>query len=501
MAQKYTISKVLTQNLRIENLHKIRYSNKGFTLIELITGLSIFLIVGGLALNALVEANAGFSKDKKSIDSNQNLSAVLEIIGNDIKQSGEQISESNFPTIEFNIADATLDPTLKPGSSKIVVRRSLVGQLTLCEAIAANQNLTTLAANNITVADNLRTTVNISPNCDVATASSPLSVYRVIPAITDPPTRTTYYPTTPATAVPSTPTPLTLKLPLALRNARDYRCQLDEPNPTTPYDSTANAGTDFCGGTGETLRIAVANNNGQFLIFNQTNEIADAGNTGDTVAKADTVTTSTKKYQIAVNTTFASGDSAIANNTKNNAAAYPIGSPIYVIEERAYTLTTDGSLQLSINGGTPQTLIKKIDNFIVSAKTYTNSTDRIVNPTPAGTSVNPVATSTTALTTANPICYSPTTPPKAVTNPQATDANATNPQYICKFNYFDGIATTDRANWKTLAGVKVELQAKYDSVGRASESSTDPGDIAQVAKDKEKLKAKAEFFPRNVLSK
>jgi hypothetical protein len=47
-------------------------------------------------------------------------------------------------------------------------------------------------------------------------------------------------------------------------------------------------------------------------------------------------------------------------------------------------------------------------------------------------------------------------------------------------------------NWKTLAGIKVELQAKYDSAGGSATAS---------ATDAAKLSAKAEFFPRNVLSK
>jgi prepilin-type N-terminal cleavage/methylation domain-containing protein len=469
MAPKYTILKVL-----IHNSSKIHNSKQGFTLIELIVGLLITLIVGGLALNAFVEASISFNKDKKNIESNQNLSAVLEIIGNDIRQSGEQINDAKFPAIEFKIADATLDPTLKTGSSKIVVRRALIGQLTLCETFTATSTT-------ITVADNLKTTVDSSANCDVATSSSPLSVYRVVPAVTVPPTSTTYYPTTPVTALPSSPTPLALKFPVALRNLRDYRCQLDNPNPTTPYDSTANAGADFCGtptAALETTRIAVANNNGQFVIFNQTDEIALSSNTSDTVAKADTDTTSTKKYQIAVNTTDL-GTLATANNTKNNAATYAIGSPIYVIEERAYTLTTNGALQVSVNGKEPATLVNKIDNFRVSARAYTNSKDRIVQATPTSD----------VCTDAVPFSAQPTT------------ATAENPKYICKFNYFTGVTATDNADWKTIAGVKVELQAKYDSTGRASESSTNPGDIAQVAKDKEKLKAVAEYFPRNVLSK
>ncbi|WP_373545009.1 PilW family protein [Chamaesiphon sp.] len=479
MALKYTILKVALQIFS-----KVRKSDRGFTLIELIVGLSIMLIVSGLAMNALVEANAGFSKDKRNIESNQNMSVILDMIGNDIKQAGENISDNNFPTIEFNtvvIEDIALTEDIRPkmGSSKIIVRRAVIDPLTLCESIPANANPTTKLS--LIVADNTPAIVTSSANCDVGTSSSKLFAAR-------PSTEYALTATTDPVPSPSLAT-LDLILPRALRKARDYRCQLDDLNPTVAYDDISRATDTFCNSSSlEVTRVAVSNLSGQFLIFNQTNETVDANNTA-----------TAKKYGIITNTTGLNA-TATANNDENRKVAYPIGSPIYVIEERVYTLSKLGNFQLSINGSAPKTLTKKIDNFIVSAKTYTNSTEQIVNPKPAGTGVNPVATSTTALTTINPICYSPTTPPEAVTNPQATDATETNPQYICKFN--SNTAYTDPAmNWKTLAGIKVELQAKYDSTGGASETSTNPGDIAQVAKAKEKLSAKAEFFPRNVLSK
>ena len=59
------------------------------------------------------------------------------------------------------------------------------------------------------------------------------------------------------------------------------------------------------------------------------------------------------------------------------------------------------------------------------------------------------------------------------------------------------MANTDNANWKTLAGVKVELRAKYDGTGVGAENSGS----TQVTEDKKKLVVAAEYFPRNVLSK
>jgi prepilin-type N-terminal cleavage/methylation domain-containing protein len=506
MAQKYTILKVI-----IQNSSKINKTSKGFTLIELIVGMSIMLIVGGLAMNALVQSSSSFNKDKRTIDSSQSASAILEIIGNDIKQSGENINDAKFPTIEFKVADATLDPTLKTGSSKIIIRRSLISPLTLCEKIDVNQSFTT--GTNLTVASNLNSTVTASANCDVGTASSPLSVYRIPTTVTAPlltpattpvttqPTITTYYPQAVAglNPYPTAPTPLALKLPQALRKARDYRCNTD---PNTVYDNVTNTGTDFCSLVPNAkLRIAISNSNGQFLVFNQTDEVASS--TPDTVANETvvndnvaTATAPTKKYQITIGKStstpvipYVPAD-AVANNTKNIAVpyvvttpattiAYPIGSPIYVIEERVYTLTSDNKLQLSINGEAAQTLVKKIDNFRVSAKIYTDSTNRIVQPTPA----------TNICSNATPFADQPVVSTTAPISPSVD-----NPKYICQFNYF---TTTGTADWKTLAGIKVEIQTKYDGTGQDAEATNS----AQVIESKKKLYAASEFFPRNVLSK
>jgi prepilin-type N-terminal cleavage/methylation domain-containing protein len=467
MVQKYTILKQL-----IQNSSRVNKSTKGFTLIELIVGLSIMLIVGGLAMNAFLQASSSFNKDKRSIDSSQNLSTILEIIGTDIRQAGESISDSKFPTIEFKVIDAN-DPTLKTGSSKIIVRRALTSSLTLCESITAAQSLAGITT--LIVGDSAQAAT--SSNCGVATSSNPLSVYRVAPTVTTPATPTTYYPPTVAVTNPYPSTRLALTLPVALRTVRDYRCELDEPNPTTAYNSASNASADFCGSptpTLEKLRIAVSDLSGRILLFNQTGETADASNTGDEVSPP------VKKYRIAVNSTFSTGDAtavppippdpANAINTRNNAVAYGIGSPIYVIEERVYTLTTGGNFQVSIDGKPPDILIKKIDNFRVSARQYTDSTSQTVNPTPTAN----------LCTNAAPFADQPTT------------ATVNSPKYICQFNYFTTTGTTDNANWKELAGIKIELQAKYDGTGQSATAS---------AEDTKKLYAAAEFFPRNVLSK
>jgi prepilin-type N-terminal cleavage/methylation domain-containing protein len=491
MAQKYTILKVI-----IQNFSKINKTSKGFTLIELIVGLSIMLIIGGLAMNALIQASTSFNKDKRSIDSSQNLSAILEIIGSDIRQSGENINDSNFPVIEFV---TNTDSGSMANSSKIIVRRALTSRLTLCDSTF------TPTATSIIVADNRPSTVTASPNCDVGTSSNPLSVYRVATTVTAPATPTTvpvttvpvitsYYPQAAGifNPYPTAPAPLALKLPLALRKVRDYRCNTD---PNINYDSAANAGADFCSLVPPLAqtRIAVSSSDGQLLIFNQTGEVVEAAS--DTTVNPEATVlppTSTKRYSIAVNRNFALGnatavppipaDTAIANNAKNSAGTinYNIGDPIYVIDERVYTLASNGSFSVSVNGAPPEILIKKIANFRVSAKTYTNSTDRIVQPNPAAADV---------CADALPFAAQPTT------------GSESSPKYICKFNYFDTVGLADRANWKTLAGIKVEIQTKYDRTGQDAEATNPLLDSAQVKESKTKLYAVSEFFPRNVLSK
>jgi type II secretory pathway pseudopilin PulG len=448
MVQKYTTLKAL-----ILHFSKFKQLNKGFTLLELIVGLTIMIIVGGLAMNAFIETSSSFNKDKKNIDSSQNLSAILEMIGNDIKQSGELIGDNYFPTIEFAPGDAGS----MSGSSKITIRRSVSEALTLCEDIAANTNPTTITT--LRVADSTPATVTASANCNVNKVPTPLLVVR--PA--------TVYPTDPATTLPGTK--LALTLPTALRKARDYRCKLDNLNPTVAYDSSTRVTDDFCDAVAtEKLRIAVSDRDGSMLIFNETDETADSANGADTV---DNV----KKYRVAVQASgtidYSKGfdQTTIDSNTRNKTVAYSIGRPVYILEERVYTLTNTGEFQVSVNGQAPSTLIKRIANFRASARTYTNSTDKIVKPTPA----SDVCTNTAPF----------------LSQPATGDATADSPQYICKFNY-NSAATDPAMDWKTLAGIKIELHAQYDKTGRAATPTT---------ADADKLKAAAEYFPRNVLSK
>jgi prepilin-type N-terminal cleavage/methylation domain-containing protein len=486
-----TIFKVL-----IHNSTKLRNSHHGFTLLELLVGLVLMSVIGGLAMDAFLNTSNSFRQDKKDIDTSQNLSAVLEIIGNDIRQAGENINDGTFPSIEFTVAttaESTPATGLVPGSSKIIVRRAVSAPLTLCQTIPTAITTTSLATaattaitplGTLTVANNAQ--VGTAPNCAVGTSTSALFAARPNPAyvpneILSGATLPTIKPTLPVLPTSS----LSLVLPDALRQARDYRCTQADPNPTLAYNSPSQpSNRDFCPTAGDppSVRIAVSDNAGHMIILNQTGE-------------RDLSVGNYSQYGIQYNASFVAGsnpDPAIANNaiTATVIGAAPAtfnpGDAVYVIEERVYTLVKDstfatnasGVLYLSKNGAQAVPLIKGITNFNISAKRYTDALQQIIDPTPAGVTVDPNAGT---LTTANPICSD---------SPTATSATTSLPQYFCKFNY--NTATDTARSWKQIAGVKVSLQAKYDGSGKA---------VTATAAETAKLIASAEYFPRNVLSK
>jgi prepilin-type N-terminal cleavage/methylation domain-containing protein len=130
-------------------------SNKGFTLLELMVGIAMTLTVSALALAALTNAEQGFTKDKNKIEGGQKLSSILDIIGRDILQAGEQISESQFPVVKV-VPDGS-------NGSRLVVYRAIEEALPVCSNIAANTSI-----NEVFVASNDATTRLTSPSCDVS---------------------------------------------------------------------------------------------------------------------------------------------------------------------------------------------------------------------------------------------------------------------------------------------------------------------------------------------
>jgi prepilin-type N-terminal cleavage/methylation domain-containing protein len=424
MAPKYTILKVLIQT-----------SNKGFTLIELLVGLVITFIITGLAFDAFINSSNSFRNDQRNIDNSQNLSAILELVGNDIQQAGEQVSDSNFPVVVFQ--PITTDNVQIPGaptspptyymkdSSTITVRKLLTSTLTLCEKITPTTSTTSLVVTKNSEGGNCASGLVVKNN-QLLTGSTPGPL---------------------STAV---------ERPSTLMEVRKYRCKLD--NSTIDYSSYISTNnTDFCLETKaspdlEKVRTAMIDTaSGKIWTFDYTDDEA-----------ADTVddTTITPAPAIPVRKTNKASITIANAGTPPTGVEYTVGTPIYLIEERTYSLDSAGNLNLQKDSGTVGTLIKGIQNFNVSAKVYTNTTDKILDPIGGTGAVLP----------ADRRC------------------DPAIPNYICKFKS----ATYPDDKWKTLAGIKVDLQAKYDGTGR---------NATPTAADIEKLSARAEFFPRNVLSK
>ncbi len=400
MARKFTILKVLIQT-----------SNKGFTLIELIVGLLIFSIVGGLAMNALVQSSNSFSQDKQTIDSSQNLSAVLEIIGNDIRQAGELINDGSFPVVTISNPSSSTST----GPSTITIRKALAPTLTLCQSsVTPSSSVTSLV-----VSDDTQTTDTSCIPGTLSTNTLSLSTSGL---------------TTTALGTP-------VSLPSALMTARNYRCQQDDP--TVVYSNFSN--TDFCLSTqpnsSEKVRAAMSDSSGNIWTFDYTNETT-------------TTVSSKNKYSI-----------SISNPSTAPSTIYNQDTPIYLIEERVYTLNGN-NLTLQINGGATQTLLTGISSFVVSARVYGDTT------TKAPDAIDP---SSTIAGTTNVL-------------PLARRCDSSIAYYICNFK----TSAYPSDNWKTLQGIKVKLQAAYNSAGK----STTPSQT-----DLDKLTATAEYFPRNVLSK
>ncbi len=144
-----------------------RYRIQGFTLLELLTGMAITTIAAALITQALVRTQASFSKDQKTVENGQKMSSVLEIIGREIRQSGELIVEPSFPTIQVRA-----NPVPARGSS-IIMYRAISEPVAICEDYAAGTTI-----NGFLFAVDKQASANLNadkPACtlDPGTAASP----------------------------------------------------------------------------------------------------------------------------------------------------------------------------------------------------------------------------------------------------------------------------------------------------------------------------------------
>lgn len=128
-SHKYSVASEMN-NSPILKTKSVAASNQGFTLVELIAGIALTLVVSALALQGLSNSQKGYSQDRDSIENGQRLSSVMDIMGRDIRQSGENVNETSFPVIQI-IPDTT------NGGSKIIMYRALTDPLPVCNAADA----------------------------------------------------------------------------------------------------------------------------------------------------------------------------------------------------------------------------------------------------------------------------------------------------------------------------------------------------------------------------
>jgi type II secretory pathway pseudopilin PulG len=172
----------------------LRTSNKGFTILEMMVGIAMTLTVSALALAALSNAERGFSQDKNKIEGGQKLSSVIDIVGREIVQAGEQINDPRFPVIKVT-------PDGVRGS-RLIVYRGLEESLSLCSATATTDALTSGIAtttlsltSTIPAVQFLNSSCIVTPtNLEVTPATNPTTYVEVTPA-TIPPTYVRTYPT------------------------------------------------------------------------------------------------------------------------------------------------------------------------------------------------------------------------------------------------------------------------------------------------------------------
>ncbi len=92
--------------------------NSGFSLTELLVGMTLTLVVFGAALVLSVGSKRIYDADKRRTDTNQNLRASKELLVSDLRQIGERLA-TDFPAFEIiNGAGGAPD--------EIVIRRNLL---------------------------------------------------------------------------------------------------------------------------------------------------------------------------------------------------------------------------------------------------------------------------------------------------------------------------------------------------------------------------------------
>lgn len=109
--------------------HFIRDLDEGFTLVELMVSMVVAFIVLSMGLLAVTYSRKLYLEDQDRTNLNQNLRAAMDLVGTDIKQAGERITDAKFPAIDIT------------SSSELLLRRRLdLPILPVCQAIASSSS-------------------------------------------------------------------------------------------------------------------------------------------------------------------------------------------------------------------------------------------------------------------------------------------------------------------------------------------------------------------------
>jgi prepilin-type N-terminal cleavage/methylation domain-containing protein len=104
----------------------------GFSLMELIIGMAITSIIAALASQALLQTQNSFNKDQQKLATNQKTSSILEIIGREVRQAGELITDSGFPVIQVKPLTTT-----SGGPVSLIIYRGVSAPLPVCQTYPA----------------------------------------------------------------------------------------------------------------------------------------------------------------------------------------------------------------------------------------------------------------------------------------------------------------------------------------------------------------------------
>ncbi|NJR32066.1 MAG: hypothetical protein HC778_03355 [Chamaesiphon sp. CSU_1_12] len=225
--------------------------------------------------------------------------------------------------------------------------------------------------------------------------------------------------------------PTTVTRPSDLFAARTYRCSFDDPSVNyralnTDFCLTSKAGLDL-----ERTLAVVSDRVGNYRTFTYIDDFKTGAN-----------------YSISVVN--------LAPSLPNVSASFPISSPIYLIQEKVYSLLDTGELTVAIDRISPTLLLSKVQQFSVAVRLYAENNPLIPDPI------------------------------DGINYPTSRRCDPIIEQYICDFNH----SSID--DWKLIKGVRLTIDMKYNSIGR---------DLIPTPTDLSKLKTIAEFYPRNTIAK